>query len=246
MDGKYAKYIKDFMTNYDVNGEVVEIHTAASEDNQPLTYRASREIIGQCNSKLDEQYQIITQEQEEIEAKESANARKKYLGASGAIVAASIVSGVVLQLIGTPIQAIPTIGTVVGGVTALGGEIGLGIWKSKFEDLMTMISYYRKHRKDIETVAQEDENVTKYLTPETMDIYEKKKKLKEEGLTEAIFDIDFMDKLLDSKQIGKRDLITLLNMYSAVISMRKKPIYRSPIEDKKTAPKKRTKKKSNK
>ena len=86
---------------------------------------------------------------------------------------------------------------------------------------------------------QQDENITKNLSKETMQLIETKENLKSEGYSEEVLDMDFIDKLLESKPQGKKDLSTLLRMYKSVLIMASDPIYHSPNKTSKAPSKKK-------
>ena len=109
--------------------------------------------------------------------------------------------------------------------------------------LVHIVKDYKKNRKAIEEEMKDDKNITKYLSEETHQLLSEKTKLFEAGKTSEILDIDFMDQLLDKKSKGRKELINLLSMYKAVISLREEPKYIAPVEKKENAPKKRTRKK---
>lgn len=245
MDGKYAKYIQNFMKNFKVSGEKVEIQTDSNAKNKPLTYDLTGDIVENCNDKLDTQYQIITDKKDEI---------KKDLTAVSKI--ATIIAGVVfifafLLTLTLPITDVALllgfkIATIISAMLTIMSVTTLAIQSKTFETIVNIAKEYKKNRKDIERTMNYDENIIKYLSNDTKKMLTEKTKLVETGKSSEILDMDFMDKLLDKKAKGRRELINLLNMYKAVISLKEEPKYIALAGEKAKTPKKKSRKKDTK
>ncbi|MBQ2873479.1 MAG: hypothetical protein IJE89_05725 [Bacilli bacterium] len=251
MDGKYAKYIQNFMKNFKVNGEKVEIQTDSNTKNKPLTYDLTGEVIEKCNDKLDTQYQIITDNEEEIQNNLTPIANKLAAVIWGSLGIATVAFLMIPTFEVTLAIIIKAIPLLTAGLAGLGMLI-IRTKKINFMNFVHIVKDYKKNRKAIEESMRTDENITKYLSNDTKKMLSDKTKLMESGKSSEILDMDFMDKLLDKKSKGRRELINLLNMYKAVISLNNEPTYVSPKKDsnkktsKKNTPKKKTRKKEDK
>lgn len=242
MDGKFAKYIKNFMQSYKIIGDKIEIQTDENDKSKPLSYELNAQRVEKCNEKLDEQYGIITKNEKEIK-KDARTASSIFT----MIYAIFFILFIVLSAL-TPATEIAMLAAfnicmiTSAFLTAAGGLITI-LKSGKIEELLYIVKEYKKNRKNIEKAMQLDENVTKYLSEETKELIAEKTKLVESGKASEILDIDFMDKLLDKKSKGRRELINLLKSYKAIISLNEQPIYISPVKTPKTEDKKRTRKK---
>ena len=242
MDGKYSKYIQNFMKSFKINGDKVEIQTNINEKNQPLTYDLTKETIEGCNNKLDTQYQIITDNEEEIQNNLTRISNKLAAVIGGSLGVAAVAFVMIPTLEVTLALIIKAIPLLTAGLAGLGMLI-IGTKKINFMNLVHIVKDYKKNRKAIEEAMKNDQNITKYLSEDTHQLLTEKHKLLSAGKTSEILDIDFMDKLLDKKSKGRKELINLLCMYKAVISLKEEPKYISPSEEKINNSKKKSRKK---
>lgn len=240
MDGKYAKYINDFVQNFRITDQKVEITTLHNSKNKPASYDVRNELIGECNQKLESQYEIVEKNQEEIKRDLFKNKNKitKIIFAI-AMIALVLFAGM-LAIDITALIPLANILGIAGGSLGLIGAASMAVTKLQekaFDQEMKIIHDYRENKEEIERMSMEDENVTKYLSSSAQKLLTEKQNQQKEIHTFEIFDIDFMDKLLEKKAQGRKDLKTLLNMYKTVISIAQEPTYRAP-EVKTSKPKK--------
>lgn len=215
MDGKFAKYIQNFMQSYKISEDKIEIQTKENEKNKPLIYNLTEESITECENKLDKQYQIITDNKEEIK-KNLTLKNKIYTAIFAIIFGVSFTLCLVLPISNVILAIIIKMIAIVSAVLTTTCGIALEIKTLNFEKLVNIIEEYRKNRKNIELEKEKDTNITRYLSEDTQKLLTEKS---------GNLDIDFMDKLLDKKSKGRKELITLLNMYKAVVSLKEEPTY---------------------
>lgn len=243
MDGKYAKYIQNFMKSFKINDQKVEIQTESNVKNRPLSYELNSRIIEKCNDKLDMQYQIIVDKKDEIK-KDLTKSNKILTAILGIIFVLTFGLYILIPAtIGTSLLLGLKIATIASAALTVISATTLVIKNINFENIINIINGYKKNRKNIEITMDYDENITKYLSDDTKIVLSEKKIQVEKGNATEILDIDFMDKLFDKKIKGRRELINLLNMYKAVICLRQEPTYIAPFEEKESLPKKKSRKK---
>lgn len=241
MDGKYARYIQNFMQSYKIKGDKIEIQTDANAKNQPLTYELNQSNVEKYDSKLGEEYEILASKKDEINKNETKN-YKIFTLVSGTIFTIFLVLTSSLVIENALLALILKLITIASAALTTIGVITVGIKKTNFDKLINIFKGYKIHRKNIERIMQHDENVTKYLSEDTKALIEEKKEQVAKGYSSEILDMDFMDTLLDKKSKGRRELINLLNMYKAVVSLNEAPQYISPCQEKQNTPKKKSKK----
>ena len=94
-----------------------------------------------------------------------------------------------------------------------------------------------KHRKNIEELSKTDENVTAYLSEETLSLIEENKKLKQQGTIDSAYNIDLMDKM------SLKELKKLLLRYHICESIESEQQFRIPEHKSKVKTKKLIKEK---
>lgn len=234
MNGKYAKYIENFMKGYKIsgeNGKNIEVLTDQNPKNKPLIYAKNAEVIEQCNDKLEEQYDIVIKNRDEILKDLIENIREINVG-SLILLGISVLVTPALASSFAIIQTYGWISSVILGIITLAIFTGTEIWKNKLLKEMDLIECYKKERSSIQSVMKVDNNVELALSKQAIELLKQKESLVKSNFSTEILDIDFLDKLLDRKYSGKKDLVNLLKMYKAVISMRNIPVYVSPEEAK--------------
>ena len=137
MDGKYAKYIENFMKGFTSTKETTEIY-ALNNTKRPLVYDTTSELIESKNNKLNDQYSTIIKKQDEIKANEFKKLEKTSK-LFGIITTLAIIITILLfvpSITASVNFIIPQIGTVISlllGTTYAGLKTKLEIGKKKFE-----------------------------------------------------------------------------------------------------------------
>lgn len=240
MNGKYAKYIENFMESYKLTGEKlenIEIYTSENPKRKPLTYSTTKEKIKECNDKLDMQHDIVIDIQDVIKSD-----HRKKVGKALVIEGITLIVFAVLSKYIVSISAITSLISLVLASLSCGTLICTmvadGVWKHKFNKEIELAKFYKENRSQIEVAMNNDKNIGNVLSETAQELLAKKKTLVSKGKAQELLDIDFMDKLIDSKSKGKKDLVNLLKMYKAVMCMAQEPKFIEPCR-KEMEPKKR-------
>lgn len=213
----YSNFIKNFFSYYKIeNGELL-VYTPNTKKNEPHRLPLTKENIAKFESKLEKQYQILIDNQDQII--ECEKKRKKYL------------LGVLLSVTGPiPIMSliiydaflIPLITMASYLSLALIGSCIIKKTEEKFKREIKQYIRYMQNRLDIEELSKTDKNIITYLNQKTKNLIEENQTLKNQGTIDSVFNIDLMDKM------SLQELKKLLQRYKISKSLDEEQSFRLP------------------
>lgn len=223
----YSKFINGFITNYEIKDNEILIHTPLTKKNEPIRRPYTKENVKRYEARLEKQYNIIIENQEEI-IKFNNKRMSKYLLVW--IIISSLMTTASFILLGATL--IPRIILGFSLASIFTAECAIGIKENNFRKELKQYVKYMKNRQNIEELAKKDENVTAYLNRETLSLIEENEKLKQQGTIDSVYNIDFMDK------ISLKELKKLLLRYHISESIESEQYFRIPEQTSKCKTKK--------
>jgi len=193
----YSKFINGFITNYEIKDNEILIHTPLTKKNEPIRRPYTKENIKKYEARIENQYNMIIENQEEI-IKFNNKRMSKYLAVWGII--SSILTTSSFILLGATL--IPRLIFAFCLASVFTGSCIIEIKENNFRNELKQYVKYMKNRQNIEELAKKDENVTAYLNQESLSLIEENEKLKQEGIIDSVYNIDLMDKM-ELKELRK-------------------------------------------
>ena len=193
----YSNFINGFITKYEIKDNEILIYTPLTKKNEPIRKTLTKENLKICDARLENQYKMIVEHQEEI-IKFNDKKMAKYLMAL--IIISSLITTSSFVLFGATLISRLIFGISLASVFA--GSCLIEEKNNNFRKELKHYLKYMKHRKNIEELSKTDENVTAYLSEETLSLIEENKKLKQQGTIDSVYNVDLMDKM-SSKELEK-------------------------------------------
>lgn len=238
----YSKYFQNieskgidssygYITKLEVVGDEVHVWTAQTKKSEPLKYSILE--LPYFLEKLEKQYQTIIDNKEIIKKDYIRPKQVRIIFTFLTIIIALITKGTSL-LFADALQL---------GISLIVGTLTLGIGgmftcfnkiEEKFEQELAIYKDFLEKRNDIERQAKTDKNITENLSRSTTKTITTKTLAKDNGITNQIYDIDFMDK------VSLRQLKKIIENYNQSKSLFEEQNFVSPT---KTQTKTRTLKK---
>lgn len=213
----YSKFINGFITNYEIKDNEILIHTPLTKKNEPIRRPYTKENIQKYEDRLENQYKIIIENQEEI-IKFNNKKTGKYLLVW--IIISSLITTSSFILFGATLISRLIFGFSLASVFT--ASCINEIKENNFRNELKQYVKYMKHRQNIEELAKKDENVTAYLNQETLSLINGNEMLKQQGTIDSVYNIDLMDK------ISLEELKKLLLRYHISESIESEQHFRIP------------------
>ena len=226
----YSKFINGFITNYEIKDNEILIHTPLTKKNEPIRRPYTKENLQKYEARLEKQYNIIIENQEEI-IKFNNKRKSKYL--TTWIIISSIITTASFILLGATL--IPRLIFGFSLASIFTANCIKEMKENNFRNELKQYVKYMKNRQNIEELAKKDENVTAYLNQETLSLIEENEKLKQKGTIDSTYNIDLMDK------ISLKELKKLLLRYHISESIETEQQFRIPEQTTKCKTRKLTK-----
>lgn len=202
----YSKYVnipEDFILSYEVENDGITIKTKENpkgdKDKPPVT----KNNIKECENKLKDQYITLIQKQEKI-LQENIDKRIKIVSLLAIVLTViCILTSEFSDLLGMIFCGMAVSTTIIGSICTV-------LYQKIFKSEITTYKKFLTERKEIEQTNQIDKSITQNLSKPTREILRTNHKLKNEGLIDQVFNINFMDKasLIDLKKILERYCIS--------------------------------------
>lgn len=230
----YSNFINGFITKYEIKDNKILIYTPHTKKNEPVVKPLTKDNLKKCEDRLENQYKMIAEHQEEI-IKFNNKKVEKYLTIW--IIISSIITTSSFILLGATL-----IPRLIFGFSLASIFTANCIKEIKENNLKKEIKQYikyMKNRKNIEELAKIDENVTAYLNEETLSLIEENKKLNQQGIIDSVYNIDLMDKM------SLKELKKLLLRYHICETIESTQQFRIPEQKQKNKTKKLIKEEQN-
>ena len=236
----YSNFIQTpygFIRKYEIVDNQLFVYTSENEKGKPHIYTATKENISYIDERLGNQYRLILKNRriikDEFMKKKSGVARN--IGITLLII--SLLIGIITSLgLGWALPML--ISGLAGFVFTVSGNAIADHMETKFDEELDLYQEYLNNREKISVKKDQDTNVTRYLSDNAANNIKEKEQLRNSGLIEIPFDIDFMDK------IKLKDLRNLLTSYYICEDLKRRQSFLVP-EAYKTKTKKRVKKNEN-
>lgn len=178
---------------------IVEVTTSKTKKGKPHVYRLKKGNIDKFYRRLENQYQLLIENKDEIFNQENKNIMSifklvRYVGI-GILVIAFFISMIIIVTGNMGLFLPEIIGLMVCyGTYRVPNEI-MKFKKQKFNEMIDTYKFYIEHRSEIESLAKVDINVTNAVDSRTQIELDESKKLVDTGLSAELFSIQFMDKV---------------------------------------------------
>ena len=226
----YSKFMNGFITNYEIKDNQILIYTPLTKKDEPIRRPYTKENLQKYEERLENQYNIIITNQEEI-IKFNSKKISKYLTAW--IIISSVMTTASFILLGATLIPRLILGFSLASIFTT--KCAIEMKENNFRNELKQYVKYMKNRKNIEELAKKDENVTAYLNQETLTMIEENEKLKQQGTIDSTYNIDLMDKM------SLKELRKLLLRYHLSESIETEQRFRIPEQTSKCKTKKLTK-----
>lgn len=195
----YSNFFKNphgFILNYTIeNGEIL-VYTSKSKKGQPHRIPATPENIKEIESKLEKQYKMIIEHQDEIINYINDSKTKKH---TFSLLVIGILS--LICILGGP-SIYPNISQELYLMTGVGATLSTVIIpiflmnrsSKKLKVEMKTYEDFIKNMQGMEKQLENDINLTEYLSKSATDMIDDRTSSKQKGNLDTVLNIDFMDK----------------------------------------------------
>ena len=201
----YSKYFEkpsEFVNNYEIENDEIVINTKNTDQGSIRRKQATKTRIKYYEKKLEHQYKTIIRKQEKI-LQDKINIKTIiYYAITVTICILSIISSSFSDILGMLLC-----GTSI--LTLLISSIDNAIFTIRFKSKLNLYEVFIREKKQIEKTYESNQNITKGLSPKSLNILNHNRDLKERNLIDSIFNIDLMDK------ISLQDLRKIIYAYSS-------------------------------
>ena len=230
----YSNFINGFITKYEIKDNEILIYTPHTKKNEPIIKPLTKENLKKCEVRLENQYKMIAEHQEEIIKFNNKKIAPLYLLL---LVLGGVITIMFFLLLGTTIISRIILGTYI--LSSIITSCIIELKDNNFRKEVKRYLKYMKNRENIEELAKIDENVTAYLNEETLSLIEENKKLNQQGIIDSVYNIDLMDKM------SLKELKKLLLRYHICESINSVQQFRIPEQNHKIKTKKLIKEEQN-
>lgn len=186
----HSNFINGFITKYEIKDNEILIYTPLTKKNEPVRRPLTKENLKICEARLENQYKMIVEHQEEIIKFNNKKFRPLY---ALLLVLGGVTTIMAFLLLGTTIIPRIILGTYI--LSGIATPYIIDLKNNSFRKELKQYLKYMKNRENIEELAKIDENVTAYLNEETLSLIEENKKLNQQGTIDSVYNIDLMDKM---------------------------------------------------
>lgn len=213
----YSNFINGFISKYEIVDDKILIYTPLTKKNEPQTKPLTKENLKKCEERLENQYRLIIENQDEI-IKYNRNRKNTLLAASLGVSVATYF--MLLIIFGA--NLLTGIALLTSLSIGLFGTLAVNESEKNFKKELAQYELYMKERRQIQHQAFNDENVLTYLSDDTREKVNESYKLCQQGMTDLTFNIDLMDKM------SLKDLKKLLLRYKISQSLEEEQTFKVP------------------